>query len=426
VQICYPDKRNPLPPLDYAALLQRPTMSRPRKSARTRLELAACPDLRKDLDGMLLRLHAASTPDELWKAVEPIALCLTGSAAGMMSLSIISLRPQRLWSTGDHHRCFDHAAMARLLANRFIPDYLARFPGTEVFSAGALFPDFREWRETEFYQEFFAPFGWDDHCGFFVFEDGAPVAALGLMRRAEHGDYTSANLAALDWLLGHFKVACKRVTHGERMRAALAEMETRFGGLFEPGVFLDWSLRVVSANRGASESVAKWNGDGIRSLCVGMGADDLPPQLQTILFDMRTDIETALRDHQELPDIVAREVYAPADPGTKATARALLRTASSHGLPMFHIQFASTSPSAPLREAWTEVGLVLSAAEKQIVRLVCAGQSNKAIADSLGKSPETVKRQLSTSYQKLGVNSRAQLMARLGMLANGGIDDPPL
>jgi Ca2+/Na+ antiporter len=85
----------------------------------------------------------------------------------------------------------------------------------------------------------------------------------------------------------------------------------------------------------------------------------------------------------------------------------------------------AAAATAPLREAWTEVGLILSAAEKRIVRLVCAGKSNKSIAASLGKSPETVKRQLSTSFRKLGVKSRSQLMARLGMHPNGGISDSP-
>jgi DNA-binding CsgD family transcriptional regulator len=398
-------------------------MSHPLKNKRSRLQLAACPEFCKDLDGMLLRLHAAGSPDELWRAVEPLALSLTGSSAAMMSLSIISLRPQRLCSTDDHHRRFDRAALARLLANRFVPEYLSRFPGVEIFSVQALFPDRRDWRETEFYREFFAPFGWEDHCGFFMLEDGMPVAALGLMRKQACGDYTDRDFSALDWLLRHFKVACKRVTAGERMRAAMAEMETRFGGLFEPGVFLDWSLRVISANRGASESVAQWNGDGIRCLSVGMGADQLPPALGAVLLDMRSSIETALRDHEDLPDIVTREIRPPKNPSLRATARALLRTASSQGLPMFHIQFASGTVPAPLQEAWTEVGLVLSAAEKQIVRLVCAGESNKAIAASLGKSPETVKRQLSTSYRKLGVQSRAQLMARLGMHTNEGTGD---
>jgi len=386
---------------------------------------AAGPGLRRDLDGLLLRLHAASTPDDLWDAVEPMALSLTGSKAAMMSLSIISLRPQRLWSTANHHRRFDREAMARLMSNRFVPDFLNRFPGAEIFSVGAMFADRRDWRETEFHREFFAPFGWDDHGGFFVFEDGMPVAALGLMREQACGDYTAEDFSAIEWLLRHFKIACKRVTDGERMRAALAEMETRFGELFEPGIFLDWALRVVSANRSACECVAKWDGDGIRKLTVGVGTDHLPPILATVLLEMRTDIEAALREQRELPDIVTRSIHAPADPTLRATARALLRTASSHGLPMFHIQFASNSATAPLREAWTEVGLILSAAEKRIVRLVCAGKSNKSIAASLGKSPETVKRQLSTSFRKLGVKSRSQLMARLGMHPNGGISDSP-
>lgn len=53
----------------------------------------------------------------------------------------------------------------------------------------------------------------------------------------------------------------------------------------------------------------------------------------------------------------------------------------------------------------------LTAAEQDVVTAVSCGLSNKQIAHDRGKSVRTVEAQLSTIYRKLGIESRAQLVA---------------
>lgn len=48
--------------------------------------------------------------------------------------------------------------------------------------------------------------------------------------------------------------------------------------------------------------------------------------------------------------------------------------------------------------------------ETEIVKAILAAQSNKAIADGLGISEQSVKNRLTKLYRKLGVNSRLELM----------------
>lgn len=52
----------------------------------------------------------------------------------------------------------------------------------------------------------------------------------------------------------------------------------------------------------------------------------------------------------------------------------------------------------------------LTEAEKRVMRLVCDGKSNTAIADELYLSPNTVKRHIATSYLKVGVKNRAEFV----------------
>lgn len=61
---------------------------------------------------------------------------------------------------------------------------------------------------------------------------------------------------------------------------------------------------------------------------------------------------------------------------------------------------------------------LLTARQREIVGAVLDGASNKEIATRLEISEQTVKNQLTTVYEKLGINSRVQLaiLAREGSL----------
>ncbi|MHA6881899.1 helix-turn-helix transcriptional regulator [Ralstonia pseudosolanacearum] len=52
----------------------------------------------------------------------------------------------------------------------------------------------------------------------------------------------------------------------------------------------------------------------------------------------------------------------------------------------------------------------LTLRQREIVRRVVAGHSDKVIANDLGIAPQTVRNQLSAVYQRLGVQSRSQLI----------------
>src|SRR5260221_10104077 len=55
----------------------------------------------------------------------------------------------------------------------------------------------------------------------------------------------------------------------------------------------------------------------------------------------------------------------------------------------------------------------LSKGERAVVGLAVFGLSNQEIARQRGSSPRTVANQLASAYRKLGVGSRAELLARL-------------
>jgi DNA-binding NarL/FixJ family response regulator len=56
---------------------------------------------------------------------------------------------------------------------------------------------------------------------------------------------------------------------------------------------------------------------------------------------------------------------------------------------------------------------VLSDAEKEIMNLYIIGYKRKDIADSLGKTEDTIKNQVSSSYKKLKIGNRKELIEKL-------------
>lgn len=61
--------------------------------------------------------------------------------------------------------------------------------------------------------------------------------------------------------------------------------------------------------------------------------------------------------------------------------------------------------------------LGLTRREQEVLALLAAGKSNKEIAQKLGVSPNTVKTQVASLYQKLEVNRRTQAIQKARELA---------
>ncbi|MES1201293.1 MAG: response regulator transcription factor [Pseudomonadota bacterium] len=55
--------------------------------------------------------------------------------------------------------------------------------------------------------------------------------------------------------------------------------------------------------------------------------------------------------------------------------------------------------------------------EQQVLALLAAGKSNKEIAQDLGVSPNTIKTQIASLYQKLGAQRRTQAVQKARELA---------
>jgi len=103
---------------------------------------------------------------------------------------------------------------------------------------------------------------------------------------------------------------------------------------------------------------------------------------------------------------------------TDATATVSLLT-GQRGEPFYlHVMPLGAEIAVSVRELGTSMGAFrtryrLSKREAEVVDLVLLGYRNRDIASTLGTSPTTIKKHLTHIFDKVGVDTRTQLIARI-------------
>ena len=171
---------------------------------------------------------------------------------------------------------------------------------------------------------------------------------------------------------------------------------------------LDRVVAKIAAKGGKAEAMALDVSD----------KDDVNRAAEAILARHgRIDLRVVLLDHIGALDVSA----APARPATSVT---LLTSASGepfyiHVFPVRRRGHREPTFAVTVRSSGADIVAFrrryrLSGREGQIMELVCRGAANRDIARTLGITVATAKKHLGRIFDKVGVDSRAQLMARLG------------
>jgi DNA-binding CsgD family transcriptional regulator len=147
------------------------------------------------------------------------------------------------------------------------------------------------------------------------------------------------------------------------------------------------------------------------------------PAVAQLLGALPTLLAPLPGEHGE-EDILALSLGAVPREGELALALALIRRAAAvlAGTPGDHRPLVSggrASRGLRAQGHLTPVTLGLSPREREVVQLVAAGLRNKEIALRLQISEKTVKFHLGRIFDKLGVDSRTELLLRL--IAEGGL-----
>jgi DNA-binding CsgD family transcriptional regulator len=347
----------------------------------------------------LLRLHAASSIERFWIAVQRvIEAVLPGSLVGL-TLQHHPISPFiAKWSRPILDGSFDSAA---------VETYLIKRPrGRRFVRDSDVFPRRSALLRSDFYRKYMAPQKRSHAIGLFFWQRQRLLGIIVIMRTAKQGDFTPVQTKLLRRLYPQFETALRRLRLLERERAARTALESFLSRLPLPTMLLGWNLRLVYQNKAAREFCNLW---AVGPESAPLTKVDAP--VPTEILDRCRRLKKEWREASQLatPRMVLRQevIHHSKWSFLRATLSMRQLSVGSVARPHFLIECEELRrPATPLPHL-----VRLTQREQQLTRLVCDGRSNQEIADEAGLSVAMVKKHLHSIFHKLEVPSRSRLIA---------------
>jgi DNA-binding CsgD family transcriptional regulator len=372
----------------------------------------------------LLNLHAALEFGELWTSLQGLLETVVPHDTLVMSVNYLDWRREtstkRLSSTRSR-RPHDEGAN-QLVAREggaFFQPFLEAHQGIHAYQHSQLVSDPRKIDTTPYYRRYMQHYDWRYSAHLLFWQGKGVETSFALRRRAEQGDFTPGEMAALNAMHPHIRVAFDRMKTFEQERQRRRLLESFYRAKPEAVLFLDWNLEPIYASQDALALCAVWNlgRDRARSF-TPQAVFAIPAEIAAGCDELRREWQVrepgAIAADQGPP---TRHVFA-AQPGHEALISLRPEKGGTLTKPVFVIRLrmseqVTANPAALPEPSQDRLLHQLSPGERELATLVCAGLTNKEIAAELRKTEGSVKVQLSGIYQKLRVNSRAKLIVVL-------------
>lgn len=207
-------------------------------------------------------------------------------------------------------------------------------------------------------------------------------------------------------------------TAAERLEAETLVNFVRIGWGRENPAFCQFFTNLFIP--GGTDEQHRWWGDlerqtaapevAARLLAEMQGIDVLPllPRLAvpTLVLHCRDDQRVPFEEGRKLAAGIPGARFVPLDSGNHVLLP------DEPAWEVLHREIAAFVDAGAAAARRAPEAVDLTPAETAVLRLVAEGLSNRSVARTLGKSEKTVRNQLSTIFDKLGVESRAQAILR--------------
>ncbi|MCC5841014.1 MAG: helix-turn-helix transcriptional regulator [Opitutales bacterium] len=386
------------------------------------------PPLPPELEPRLLQLHAAIEVDDLWEATRDLLREAFPCVRVTLFLGHLGMGEARLVFTDPPLEADTHWYEERGKLNPFSP-WIEKHVGADHYIFSEIVGPPETFHASTFYQRFAAREGWDKGLSGLFWHKQEVRAMFSLYRAPDQPDFTAADVPPFRSLMRHIGIAVERVQRLDREENIRKSLETFTRTMPLPLVLIDWERAVVFANRAAYESAANWNyGEEKARLYNSRDCFKVP----TVILQQIDVLKKGIQATE--PKILASSLPPPVtvtDPRNnawKARVETVRIGRDSLARPGFFIQFIDPEGDAEpngesladnregprLSAARLRALSSLTPAERELVRYVCKGMSNREIARALNKSILTVKTQLNSIFQKLNIARRTQIVARFG------------
>jgi len=360
------------------------------------------------LQKRLLKLHRATDVKLFWKAVHRLlSASIAYHSVGLLLQQNPSAPVIAKWTRFMPDDFFAAKALKRCAVQR---------SHKKLLRLNDLFRSRSSFVRSGFYRLYMAPQKCAHGIAFFFWKRQRLICAIAILRTAEQGDFSMAEMKLLRQLYPQFLAALRGIESLERERCVRADFEEVLRGLPLPTIILRWNLTPIYQNKAAREFCAVWE-KGPEEAKRTKASSPIPVEILDRCRVLKQDwMKARRRMHSEQrADFKEEHVHHPRSPHLDATIQ--LKEIKSVGVAGPHFLIACENRgrngerSGRLR-LFRLPGLArLTRREREVAQLACQGHSNKEIAEDACLSLQTVKKHLHSVFRKLQVPSRTRLVA---------------
>jgi DNA-binding CsgD family transcriptional regulator len=359
------------------------------------------------LERPLLNLHRAMDVNSFWRAAQQVlSVAISSRVIGLAFRRNPALPVIARWTRPMPEDFF---------AVEPFKSYLAR-ACKKLVRLSNLFCNRRSFLRSVLYRRYIAPQKCAHGLCLFFRKRRRLICGIAIMRTAEQGDFSPAEIRLLRHLYAQFLTALCRIESLEREHSVRADFEQFLGRMPMPTIILRWDLKPIYQNRAAREFCAVWE-KGPEEAKRTKATSPVPCEILDRCRAFReqwTSSQTQARSaaHSGFKE---EQVHHPRLPHLRATIH--LRYLKSAGMARPHFLVECEDLSRNGHSSNGSAGCRLPALarltrrEQEVARLVCNGQSNKEIADAAHLSVAMVKKHIHAIFRKLQIASRSRLVA---------------
>ncbi len=294
-----------------------------------------------------------------------------------------------------------------------LQSYVAGLPREKLVQIGDLFSNRTRLMRSDFYRRYVAPQGCRHGAVLFFWKSQGLVCVIAILRAAQQGDLSLAEMKVLRQLYPQFLIVLDRIRSLERERLARMAFEEFLGRLPLPTMLLRWNLKLIYRNRAARDFCAVWE-KGCEQARLIKPRSAIPSEILDRCRALKQQWRHAQRRNAPPTRFKEERVHHPRSPHLRATLH--LKQLGSVGVAQPHFLIACedlrrhAAPRAGLAISRLPHLAQLTSREQEVARLVCDGRSNQEIADHAGLSLATIKKHVHAIFRKLEVPSRSRLM----------------
>ncbi len=366
------------------------------------------PVINPALQRPLLKLHRATDVKSFWKAVHRLlSASIAYHSVGLLLQQNPSAPVIAKWTRFMPDDFFAARALKRCAVQR---------PRKKLARLNDLFCTRSSFVRSRFYRRYMAPQKCAHGIAFFFWKRQRLICAIAILRAAEQGDFSTAEMKLLRQLYPQFLAALRGIESLERERCVRADFEEVLRGLPLPTIILRWNLTPIYQNKAAREFCAVWE-KGPEEAKRTKASSPIPVEILDrcrVLKQEWMDAQHRMPSEQRT-DFKEEHVRHPGSPYLDATIH--LRQINSVGVAGPHFLIACEdrcrNGERPGRlRLFRLPGIArLTQREREVAQLACEGHSNKEIAEDACLSLQTVKKHLHSVFRKLQVPSRTRLVA---------------